>query len=564
MADITIDNLPVAISLDGTEFIPVSKNTGSGYVTEKTTTGAVATVAIQASYLLATANISLPSARILSSFSTHITITDGGAGSNLTLDLANSGVTANTYGDSTHIPAVTVDAKGRVTNVTNIDISSPTFVNLTISGHETFNGSTSGATVVQATAVASGTLTLPAATDTLVGKATTDILSNKTLAAPVITGGETLNGATSGATVLQATAVASGTLTLPAATDTLIGKATTDTLTNKTLDTAGAGNVFKIGGVTITSTSGTGSVALTTSPVFTTPNIGAASGTSLNLSGLTASNAVATDASKNLVSVANTGSGSNVLAVSPALTGVPTSPTASQGNNSAQLATTAYVDTGLAASPGRLLAVQVFKASGTYTRTAGATTGILYNIGGGAAGGGAAATGAGTFTAGGGGGSGAMCTIFNLTLPASATVTIGAGGTGVSGASGNNGAATSFNGTATANGGLGGVALGPSAGTFSANGGAGGAVSATGTIDTGGHPGTFGVALAGNIAGGNGGSTMYGSGGLGANIGTGAAAAGGAGTGFGSGGGGAAAGNSQAAQTGGAGTAGISIVLEYR
>lgn len=33
---------------------------------------------------------------------------------------------------------------------------------------------------------------------------------------------------------------------------------------------------------------------------------------------------------------------------SPALTGVPTSPTASQGNNSTQIATTAYVDTGLA------------------------------------------------------------------------------------------------------------------------------------------------------------------------------------------------------------------------
>lgn len=44
-----------------------------------------------------------------------------------------------------------------------------------------------------------------------------------------------LDGATSGVTVLQPTAIASGTLTLPAATDTLVGKATTDTLTNKTL-----------------------------------------------------------------------------------------------------------------------------------------------------------------------------------------------------------------------------------------------------------------------------------------------------------------------------------------
>jgi hypothetical protein len=45
-----------------------------------------------------------------------------------------------------------------------------------------------------------------------------------------------ISGATSGTTTLQATAVAgTTTVTLPAATDTLVGKATTDTLTNKTL-----------------------------------------------------------------------------------------------------------------------------------------------------------------------------------------------------------------------------------------------------------------------------------------------------------------------------------------
>jgi hypothetical protein len=86
-------------------------------------------------------------------------------------------------------------------------------------------GTTSGSTVLNATAAASGTLTLPAATDTLVGKATTDTLTNKTLTAPVIS-----------------TITNTGTVTLPTASDTLVARATTDTLTNKTI--SGASNTI--------------------------------------------------------------------------------------------------------------------------------------------------------------------------------------------------------------------------------------------------------------------------------------------------------------------------------
>jgi hypothetical protein len=52
----------------------------------------------------------------------NVAITADAAGDNLTFDLTTTGVTAATYGNSTIVPVLTVDSRGRLTSVTNTTI----------------------------------------------------------------------------------------------------------------------------------------------------------------------------------------------------------------------------------------------------------------------------------------------------------------------------------------------------------------------------------------------------------------------------------------------------------
>jgi hypothetical protein len=130
--------------------------------------------------------------------------------------------------------------------------------------------------------------------------------------------------------------------------NTIIGDSSADTLTVNATPTFNVAIPVTSGGTGVTTSTGTGSVVRATSPTLVTPALGTPTSGNLSsctdlpiIAGTTGTLSVARGGTGS--TSASTGTGGVVLAISPALTGTPTAPTANTGSNTTQLATTAFV-----------------------------------------------------------------------------------------------------------------------------------------------------------------------------------------------------------------------------
>jgi hypothetical protein len=182
---------------------------------------------------------------------------------------------------------------------------------VTLTGTQTLTNKTLTAPVI-ATIVNTGTLTLPTATDTLVGRTTTDTLTNKTLTSPTLTApvlGTPASGTLTNCTGLTVAGGGTGRATSTTAYG-LIAAGTTATGAHQTLAAGATTEILVGGGASAlpvwTTATGSGAPVRATSPSFTTPALGVATATSINGLTITTSTGTLTITNGKTASISNT------------------------------------------------------------------------------------------------------------------------------------------------------------------------------------------------------------------------------------------------------------------
>lgn len=108
LISVDIDSVATgAVTLDGCIVLAISGGTGAPNDSQFVT--------------LAT-DADLTNERVLTQVTGETVVTDNGAGLTVTVGLANTAVTPDTYGDATHVSVVTIDQKGRITGASETAI----------------------------------------------------------------------------------------------------------------------------------------------------------------------------------------------------------------------------------------------------------------------------------------------------------------------------------------------------------------------------------------------------------------------------------------------------------